>query len=312
MNHTKSHRYSHIATILKYLLIILALSSLFSIANFNIISIVRAEKVFYSIHVGSFKEIDNAKEMVDSLKKLGHNAFYRHETIKGKGKLYRIYIEKYESREEAEKEAEVLRKLELISGYIVVRAIGEKAQTGVPIRKDNTKGYFLQVHSYKEKKNAEKMVDNLKKLGRNASYQYETVKGKGKWYRVYIEGFLSIQEAKKEAIRLKELGLISSYTIKRTGKSTHAGSPGSKRGPKTYFLHVNSFKEKINAEKNVEILKKYGHKTFLVAEDVSGETWFRVYIGDFDDEKAALKLPNILHSRLWLRHQWNYILLFPG
>ena len=42
--------------------------------------------------------------------------------------------------------------------------------------------------------------------------------------------------------------------------------------------------------KNVDILKKYGHKAFLVAEDVGGETWFRVYIGDFNNEKAALNV----------------------
>lgn len=57
--------------------------------------------------------------------------------------------------------------------------------------------------------------------------------------------------------------------------------------PGKIVLHISSFKEKSNAEKEVQRLKGYGYKTFIASEEVSGESWLRVYIGIFDDEQAA-------------------------
>jgi len=71
----------------------------------------RAEESIYVIHVSSFRSGKSAEIEVSNLKKRGVQAFYRYESVKGKGKWFRIYIGTFENRQEAlEKGAELLRK----------------------------------------------------------------------------------------------------------------------------------------------------------------------------------------------------------
>lgn len=282
-----SHGNTHIDSLLRYLFITLTLSYLITVPN--VIGIAYASKVFYSIQLGVFNELNDAKDKVDSLKKLGHNAFYRHETRKGKGDVYRVCIERYGSQEEAEKEAEVLKDLDLISHY-TIKAIEERPPAHSSKDKQYTKVYLLRIGSYKEQMNAEKVVNNLKRSGHNVFYRYEGVKGKGSYYRVYIAGYRSKSEALKDGKKLKKSGLIQGYAIRVMGEEPKAGVPLGKPGRKAYFLHISSFKERPNAEKTVKRLEKNGHRAFLVKEESVGESWFRVYIGEFNNEKAARKL----------------------
>lgn len=150
--------------------------------------------------------------------------------------------------------------------------------------------YSIQVGALENLDNAESMVNNLKRLGHNAFYRHETTKGKGKWYRVYIERYGSRKEAEKEARVLKNLDLISAYFIKAIEETTQTGPLDSEHDKKVYYLHVSSFKEKPNAEKKVKALEKHGYKAFLLTEEISGENWLRVYIGEYDNEKGARKI----------------------
>jgi hypothetical protein len=54
----------------------------------------------------------------------------------------------------------------------------------------------------------------LKKAGKNASCRHEKIKDRGMWYKLYIEGFESKEEARKEAKRLIKQQIISNYLIK--------------------------------------------------------------------------------------------------
>ncbi|MBW1766700.1 MAG: SPOR domain-containing protein [Deltaproteobacteria bacterium] len=157
--------------------------------------------------------------------------------------------------------------------------------------------YSIQVGALENLDNAEKMVNNLKRLGHNAFCRHETTKGKGKWYRVYIERYGSRKEAEKEARVLKNLDLISAYFIKAIEETTQTDPPEGEHDKKVCYLHVNSFKEKPNAEKKVKELEKHGYKAFLLAEEISGENWFRVYIGEYDNEKGARKIGLELKKR---------------
>ena len=66
-----------------------------------------SEKSFFSIHLDTFEDAEKAEERVNSLKLLGHNAFFRQDE---KGS-YRVLIEKYGSRDESEHEAEGIKKI---------------------------------------------------------------------------------------------------------------------------------------------------------------------------------------------------------
>jgi cell division protein FtsN len=116
------------------------------------------------------------------------------------------------------------------------------------------------------------------------------IPGKGVWYRIYIERFSSKEAAEKEARILRELGLISSYII-RTLPSKNVGEQGrSEKDSPAYYLRVGSFKKQENAEKLVQDILGEGQKATRVREEVSGEKWFRVYIGGYDEEAEANKV----------------------
>lgn len=110
-----------------YYFMILSILSLFLIPN--VLSIAYAERIFYSIQIGAFKNLDYAVVETNRLKRLGCDAFYRHETIKNKGKWYRVYIERYGSRGEAEKEAKRLTHLGILSYYYIRALNGEEEST---------------------------------------------------------------------------------------------------------------------------------------------------------------------------------------
>lgn len=166
------------------------------------------------------------------------------------------------------------------------------------------KFYSIQIAATKDLDTAMKTVDEMAKLGHNAFYREEEIKGKGRWYRVYVERYTSKGEAEKEAKALKGLGLISDYSIKALEGSEKTPQPAAPVSPVTsatpaapkkessgliHYLHIGSFKEKGNAEGIVQNLVTHGYKAFFVEEDTSGEKWFRVYIGEFSDEKEARK-----------------------
>ena len=71
--------------------------------------------------------------------------------------------------------------------------------------------YLIHVSSFRRRKSAEIEVSNLSKHGVQVFYKYESVKGKGKWFRVYIGTFKNRQEAMEKGVELLRKGIISYY-----------------------------------------------------------------------------------------------------
>jgi cell division septation protein DedD len=254
-----------------------------------------AENAVYSIHLFSFKGADDARAKTKEFSDLGYNAFYRQETADGKADVYNVYIERFKSRSEAEKEANILKELGLISDYDI-REIIEKPEIIPKTETQKTgttaqavKSYYLKVGSLREKFNAEDIVKRLQDAGYHAFYNYETVKGLGDWYRVYIDEYKSKADAEKDAKKLMETGVISGYEIKRATEKIRAAEIKQKDEKKIYSLHVASYRSSSNADDDVIRLKGLGFKAFSIKTEVSGEQWFRVYIGEFSEETEARK-----------------------
>jgi len=127
-----SHRYSLMVSVCNYFLMAAMLVSI--CFSPNMVSRAYAEKRFYSLHLSSFKNISRAVKEVNKLKRLGHDAFYRHEMIKGKEKWYRIYIGKFNDKEEARKVGSELKEKGLISYFMPVSIDGDI--------KDSTKSFL--------------------------------------------------------------------------------------------------------------------------------------------------------------------------
>ena len=176
-----------------------------------------AEKGRYAIQVGAYRDITGAEEMVSQLEKLGHEAFFRKEHIINKGRYFRVYIEKFQTKAEAEKEGRVLKQLGLISDYAVRRI---EPPGPLPTQKKE-KGvvFFLHVSSFREKSNADGLVNSLHSRGQKAFHVTETMSGQT-WFRVYIGEFGSETQARLAGKGLQEKGVIGYFKIIKIDKKT--------------------------------------------------------------------------------------------
>ena len=177
-----------------------------------------AERTVYSIQLGAFIDADNAKEMTEDLIKLGHNSFYREEKKGGKT-IYRVYIEKYRTQEEAKREAEILKNLDLISVYSI-KKISLLNNSQYTVEKNNLltgEGIYLHIESYGQEANAKKRVNELKRYGLKSFYNEETVAGV-KWYRIYLGDFSNEEDARRKGAELKNEGIINYFKPRKLNK----------------------------------------------------------------------------------------------
>ena len=75
--------------------------------------------------------------------------------------------------------------------------------------------YIIHVSSFVKEKNAEIEISKLSKNGVPVFSRYESVAGKGNWFRVYVGPFQNRKEAKERGEKLKKEGIISYYRIKQ-------------------------------------------------------------------------------------------------
>jgi len=159
--------------------------------------------------------------------------------------------------------------------------------------------YLIQIGAFTNFRLVLDKVLNLKSRGYYVFCGCETVKNNETLYRVFIECLQSKKEADAKAGKLKALGLITDYVIKPLNAKNQTEFSDCEFGSKIYLLHVSSLKQKKNAEKTVQMLQTYGDRSFFIAQEVLGESWFRVYIGEFDDESKARALgKRLLNKRL--------------
>jgi cell division septation protein DedD len=170
---------------------------------------VSAEEGFFSIQIGAYANLDRAKSKTDELIRLGHNSFYLDQKTNVNQRVYRVFIEKFTSRKQAEKEALTLKRLNLISDYTVKFV---KTGTGKysPPPSSESSVYYLHVSSFQMRENAEKKVQALKEKGHKAFFVEEKV-NKTSWFRVYIGEFPDEGRARKVGAELKRGGLISYF-----------------------------------------------------------------------------------------------------
>jgi hypothetical protein len=80
-----------------------------------------AQRVFYSIHFASFRNLENANRQVNSLKEKGKMVFWDKFDVPGKGQFYRVYLGRFSKREDAVAFWEKLNALGAVSYFGVHR-----------------------------------------------------------------------------------------------------------------------------------------------------------------------------------------------
>lgn len=97
-----------------------------------------------------------------------------------------------------------------------------------PVCAQTTASYAIQVETFKDLQKAKKKTEALKKKGLDAFWKEERATGKAKRYIVCIGNYESRDEAREEAKRLKQEGVLAEYSIK-TLKSADQGRPPQER-----------------------------------------------------------------------------------
>lgn len=98
-----------------------------------------AERYFYSIHLDSFRTLENANRKVNSLKNKGKLVFWMATDIPGEGKFYKLYLGKYENRDAAIAYWEKLKKSEDVTHFSIHLFNEASITTEKKEKKDNIK-----------------------------------------------------------------------------------------------------------------------------------------------------------------------------
>ena len=74
---------------------------------------------YFSLHVGSFRALQNASAEQERLKSSGLDAFWKKVAIPGKGEWFRLYVEKHKTKDEASARGKELKAKGVIEDYFV-------------------------------------------------------------------------------------------------------------------------------------------------------------------------------------------------
>jgi hypothetical protein len=78
---------------------------------------IASERIYYSVHLASYKNLENASSRVNSLERSDRPVFWVKSEIPGEGSYYRVYLGKYENRNEAVANWKKLKKDGVVSHF---------------------------------------------------------------------------------------------------------------------------------------------------------------------------------------------------
>jgi cell division septation protein DedD len=79
----------------------------------------KAEQPYFSLHIGSFRDLENARAVAKRLSERGLNVFWKKVAIPGKGEWFRVYVGKHKTRDEALVSGKELKAKGIIEDFFV-------------------------------------------------------------------------------------------------------------------------------------------------------------------------------------------------
>jgi OmpA-OmpF porin, OOP family len=154
----------------------------------------------YTVHLSSFRDIQDAQKEAGSFSARGLNAFIRRETVFGQGQWHRVYVGRFDSQREASALAERLIQQGVLSkhsNFNVIRLTDTEKDVSIPDKnasvnkavrnvsafRESIEGSY--VASYRDKSVAERQVEGLTLRGWPAFVTEGDIQGV-RWYRVYL------------------------------------------------------------------------------------------------------------------------------
>ena len=201
----------------------------------------------------------------------GHNAFFRKEKSPDKeGIQYQIYIEKYDTRDEAEKEARVLQDLELISDYTVkeVKETPQLFPDGINPADENMPEVLPVPQPAKVK---EQPLKPKSETGQQTTAK----KPSSEINKIEEKPAPKLQQKPKPKKRIRKPEPVINHDDARLTEAS---------------LQVGSFKDEANAAALKAKLKNLGKNAFYRHESTGNKgDFFRIYITGYASLGEAIK-----------------------
>lgn|GEM_PF-3410476 len=180
--------------------------------------------------------------------------------------------------------------------------------------------YSIHISSHKQKSRADAEIKALAAKGLEVFSRHVAVKGKGKWYRVYVGKYASRKEAVEQVQRLKQMRVSKYFAVKKlTENKTTATdaiiaapvilTPPASNAPPTeaeavkYYLFVGFYRDLGQALDEVSRLNDalaaaaYGYSALLTRETMADGMMYRVYVSTFLNRPQAAEIGAELKSK---------------
>lgn len=77
----------------------------------------------FTLQVGSFPSLEEARPSVEALEKVGLRPFVREAEVKGKGRWFRVYVGGYANREDAQKAGQRYTTEQMVESFLVAKMV---------------------------------------------------------------------------------------------------------------------------------------------------------------------------------------------
>ena len=144
-----------------------------------------------------------------------------------------------------------------------------------PVSGQSTPSHAIQVETFEDMQKAAKKTESLKEKGLDAYLKETRPKGKAARYVVYIGEYEFRDEARKEAKRLKQEGLLADYSIKtwktpdQKGVPREQGEPVLRKTESGLVISEITFKPKSPGKETVWVQgnRFFAPTAFAIEED---------------------------------------------
>ena len=171
----------------------------------------------------------------------------------------------------------------------------------IPNKKKGDQNYFVQIASFKNKNNADKLVSDMSIPGEPFSIEKINT-ANGTFFRVVTDIYNNRIKADK-IIKSIKTKYPSSKPIVKTNKNakkliTKQNPIYNKNGKTEYYtIQISSFENKTAAENLAKKMTKLGYPSKVTEAWVRGKTWFRVQHGEYKMIAEAKQVSNKIKNK---------------
>ena len=184
---------------------------------------------------------------------------------------------------------------------LVKQKLDNDGSIKIPNKKKGGRNYFVQIASFKNKNNADKLVSDISIPGEPFSIEKINT-ASGTFFRVVTDIYNNRIKADKiiKSIKTKHPSLKPIVKTNKNAKKliTKQKPIYNKNGKTEYYtIQISSFENKTSAENLAKKMTKLGYVSKVTEAWIRGKTWFRVQHGEYKMIAEAKQVSNKIKNK---------------